>query len=122
MFVFHSHVLASPHFSLLPHWMHPLRISISHVLCRLCPLSHPAIFRECGGARCAHNLVPYFQCRHQALDIVQQLIYSKDGGDDMETLVIIMQSAEFQDLQLKIDIIQVCVKFRRHDKFIHERD
>ncbi|XP_071829084.1 WD repeat and FYVE domain-containing protein 3-like isoform X3 [Apostichopus japonicus] len=64
------------------------------------------IFRECGGARCAHNLVPYFQCRHQALEIVQQLIYSKDGGDDMETLVIIMQSAEFQDLQLKIDIIQ----------------
>ncbi|PIK52860.1 putative WD repeat and FYVE domain-containing protein 3 [Apostichopus japonicus] len=58
------------------------------------------------GSRCAHNLVPYFQCRHQALEIVQQLIYSKDGGDDMETLVIIMQSAEFQDLQLKIDIIQ----------------
>ncbi|KAJ8022395.1 WD repeat and FYVE domain-containing protein 3 [Holothuria leucospilota] len=64
------------------------------------------IFRECGGARCAHNLVPYFQCRHHALEIVQQLIYSKDGGDDMETLVIIMQSAEFQDLQLKVDIIQ----------------
>jgi hypothetical protein len=25
------------------------------------------VFRECGGARCAHNLVPYPECRQQVL-------------------------------------------------------
>lgn len=29
--------------------------------------SNAGVFRESGGARCAHNLVPYSECRAQAL-------------------------------------------------------
>jgi hypothetical protein len=29
--------------------------------------SNANVFRECGGARCAHNLVPYPECRQQVL-------------------------------------------------------
>ena len=29
--------------------------------------NNAAIFRESGGARCAHNLIPYPDCRREAL-------------------------------------------------------
>lgn len=29
--------------------------------------NNAGVFRECGGARCAHNLVPYPECRQQVL-------------------------------------------------------
>ncbi|PSN46967.1 WD repeat and FYVE domain-containing protein 3 [Blattella germanica] len=29
--------------------------------------NNASVFRECGGARCAHNLVPYPECRQQVL-------------------------------------------------------
>ncbi|XP_071808138.1 WD repeat and FYVE domain-containing protein 3-like isoform X3 [Asterias amurensis] len=64
------------------------------------------VFRECGGARCSHNLVPYIQCRQHALAIVQQLVLSRDGEDDMGTLLGLMNSTPPNQLQLKTDILQ----------------
>ncbi|XP_077999760.1 WD repeat and FYVE domain-containing protein 3-like [Glandiceps talaboti] len=68
--------------------------------------SNASVFRECGGARCGHNLVPYIQCRKQALGIVQQLVLSSGGDDDMGTLFSMMHSAPQTALQFKIDILQ----------------
>lgn len=65
------------------------------------------IFRECGGARCAHNLVPYVFCRFQALGIVRELILSVGGDDDMATLLGVMHSAPANALLLKTDILKV---------------
>ncbi|XP_012287062.1 WD repeat and FYVE domain-containing protein 3 isoform X1 [Orussus abietinus] len=64
------------------------------------------VFRECGGARCAHNLVPYADCRHQALGIVRELILSAGGDDDMATLLGVMHSAPPSALVLKTHILK----------------
>lgn len=65
------------------------------------------VFRECGGARCAHNLVPYVDCRYQALGIVRELILSAGGDDDMATLLGVMHSAPPNALILKTHILKV---------------
>ncbi|XP_033108223.1 WD repeat and FYVE domain-containing protein 3-like isoform X3 [Anneissia japonica] len=65
-----------------------------------------SVFGECGGARCVHNLVPYLQCRSQALAVVQQLILGSNGDDDMGTLLALMHSAPVTELTLKADILQ----------------
>lgn len=65
------------------------------------------MFRECGGARCAHNMVPYPECRQQALGIVQQLVLSSVGDDDMGTLLGLMHTAPVMALDLKTDILKV---------------
>ena len=65
------------------------------------------VFRECGGARCAHNLVPYMDCRYQALGIVRELILSAGGDDDMATLLGVMHSAPSNALVLKTHILKV---------------
>lgn len=67
------------------------------------------IFREFGGARCAHNIVRYPQCRQHALMIIQQLVLSPNGDDDMGTLLGLMHSAPPTELQLKTDILRVRV-------------
>ncbi|XP_058804217.1 WD repeat and FYVE domain-containing protein 3 isoform X1 [Phymastichus coffea] len=64
------------------------------------------VFRECGGARCAHNLVPYLDCRFQALGIVRELILSVGGDDDMATLLGVMHSAPSNALVLKTHILK----------------
>ncbi|CAK9831938.1 WD repeat and FYVE domain-containing protein 3 [Anthophora retusa] len=64
------------------------------------------VFRECGGARCAHNLVPYMDCRYQALGIVRELILSAGGDDDMATLLGVMHSAPSNALVLKTHILK----------------
>ncbi|XP_013921886.1 PREDICTED: WD repeat and FYVE domain-containing protein 3 [Thamnophis sirtalis] len=64
------------------------------------------IFREFGGARCVHNIVKYPQCRQQALMIIQQLVLSPSGDDDMGTLLGLMHSAPPTELQLKTDILR----------------
>ncbi|KMR04720.1 wd repeat and fyve domain-containing protein 3 [Lasius niger] len=64
------------------------------------------VFRECGGARCAHNLVPYVDCRYQALGIVRELILSAGGDDDMATLLGVMHSAPPNALILKTHILK----------------
>ena len=69
------------------------------------------VFRECGGARCAHNMVPYPVCRQQALTIVQQLVLSQGGDDDMGTLLGLMHTAPPTELTLKTHILKVSVIF-----------
>ncbi len=64
------------------------------------------VFRECGGARCAHNMVPYTECRFQALSIVQQLVLSNGGDDDMGTLLGLMHTAPTTSLELKTHILK----------------
>lgn len=73
------------------------------------PLSvlHSALFREFGGARCVHNIVKYRQCREHALLIIQQLVLSPSGDDDMGTLLGLMHSAPSTELQLKTDVLRV---------------
>ena len=40
------------------------------------------MFRECGGARCVHNIVPYSSSRTESLKIIRELILS-GGNDDL---------------------------------------
>lgn len=65
------------------------------------------VFREFGGARCVHNIVKYPQCREHALLIIQQLLLSPSGDDDMGTLLGLMHSAPPTELQLKTHILKV---------------
>ncbi|CAM1304230.1 WDFY3 (predicted) [Pycnogonum litorale] len=64
------------------------------------------VFRECGGARCAHNMVPYLTCRNEALGIVQQLVLCNGGDDDMGTLLGMMHTAPIVALELKTHILK----------------
>ncbi|XP_064458168.1 WD repeat and FYVE domain-containing protein 3-like isoform X2 [Ornithodoros turicata] len=68
--------------------------------------NNASVFRECGGARCSHNLVPYRLCRQQALGIVQQLVLSSGGDDDMGTLLGLMHTAMPLALDLKNHILK----------------
>ncbi|GFN82004.1 WD repeat and fyve domain-containing protein 3, partial [Plakobranchus ocellatus] len=68
--------------------------------------SNAGVFRECGGARCAHNMVPFPECRQHALHIVQQLVLSPGGDDDMGTLLGLMPTAAITDLELKTHILR----------------
>ncbi|XP_076455501.1 WD repeat and FYVE domain-containing protein 3-like isoform X2 [Babylonia areolata] len=68
--------------------------------------SNAGVFHQCGGARCAHNMVPYPECRQQALNIVQQLVLSPGGDDDMGTLLGLMPTANVTDLELKTHILK----------------
>lgn len=70
-------------------------------------ISVAGLFREFGGARCVHNIVKYRQCREHALMIIQQLVLSPSGDDDMGTLLGLMHSAPSSELQLKTDILRV---------------
>lgn len=42
--------------------------------------ANSAFFRQHGGSRCVHNLVPFANARPYALRIIQQLVV--DGGHD----------------------------------------
>ena len=65
------------------------------------------MFRQCGGARCAHNLVPYEFSRRQALSLVKQLLLSTGGDDDLGTLLCLMQKEPPENTQLKISVLKV---------------
>lgn len=65
------------------------------------------IFRELGGARLAHNMVPYKLCRNQALNIVSTLLLNTGGEDDMATLLGLMHTAKLEDLELKNAVLKV---------------
>lgn len=77
------------------------------IIIYFCVIQHKGVFRECGGARCAHNMVPFQACRPQALHIVQQLVLSPGGDDDMGTLLGLMPTASTTDLELKTHILKV---------------
>ena len=64
------------------------------------------VFRELGGARLAHNMVPYLLCRTQALNIVSTLLLTTAGEDDMSTLLGLMHTAKMEDLEL--NVLKVC--------------
>ncbi|KAK7077189.1 WD repeat and FYVE domain-containing protein 3 [Halocaridina rubra] len=71
------------------------------------------VFRESGGAKCSVSLVPYLECRLQALGVMQQLILASGSDDDMGSLLGLLHSAPPTELQLKIDILKsllVCLK------------
>ncbi len=70
------------------------------------------LFRELGGARLAHNMVPYRICRDQALTIVSSLLLNTAGEDDMSTLLGLMHTAKLEDLDLKNSVLTVSI-----DKF-----
>ena len=78
------------------------------------------VFRGCGGARSAHNMVPLELFRHQALTLVQQLLLTQGGDDDMGTLLGVMHGAASTEVKLKSDILKV---WRQHSfvvlLFIH---
>jgi hypothetical protein len=65
------------------------------------------LFRELGGARLAHNMVPYKVCRNQALAIVSSLLLNTAGEDDMSTLLGLMHTAKLEDLDLKNAVLTV---------------
>lgn len=69
--------------------------------------TNASLFRECGGARCAHNLVPYMECRHQVLAVVRELVLTCGGDDDMGTLLGMMHSAPASQILFKFHILQV---------------
>uniref|UniRef100_A0A1A8MNN4 WD repeat and FYVE domain containing 3 n=1 Tax=Nothobranchius pienaari TaxID=704102 RepID=A0A1A8MNN4_9TELE len=75
--------------------------------------TNAALFREFGGARCVHNIVKYRQCREHALLIIQQLVWSPSGDDDMGTLLGLMHSAPSSELQLKTDILRALLAVLR---------
>ncbi|KAF7644990.1 hypothetical protein LDENG_00212340 [Lucifuga dentata] len=75
--------------------------------------TNAALFREFGGARCVHNIVKYRQCREHALLIIQQLVLSPSGDDDMGTLLGLMHSAPSTELQLKTDILRALLAVLR---------
>ncbi|KAM9447222.1 WD repeat and FYVE domain-containing protein 3 isoform 4-T5 [Clarias gariepinus] len=75
--------------------------------------TNAGLFREFGGARCVHNIVKYRQCREHALMIIQQLVLSPSGDDDMGTLLGLMHSAPSSELQLKTDILRALLAVLR---------
>lgn len=68
------------------------------------------LFRRDGGARCVHNLVPYSRSRTKSLRLVQQLILSEGGEDDLGTLLGMMNSAPQTAVELKIDIMNTLAR------------
>lgn len=52
-------------------------------------------------------MVPYPICRQQALAIVQQLVLSTGGDDDMGTLLGMMHSAPVLAVEFKTYILKV---------------
>ncbi|XP_056017801.1 WD repeat and FYVE domain-containing protein 3-like isoform X2 [Ostrea edulis] len=75
--------------------------------------SNANVFRECGGARCVHGMVQYEDCRQQALNIIQQLILSPQGDDDMATLLGLMHTSPVLSLQLKTHILKALLTVLR---------
>ncbi|KAJ8380472.1 hypothetical protein SKAU_G00012500 [Synaphobranchus kaupii] len=75
--------------------------------------TNAGLFREFGGARCVHNILKYRQCREHALMIIQQLVLSPSGDDDMGTLLGLMHSAPPTELQLKTDILRALLAVLR---------
>ncbi|XP_039272900.2 WD repeat and FYVE domain-containing protein 3-like [Styela clava] len=82
-------------------------------LLKNCP-ANAGVFRETGGARCAHNLVPFSESRSRALNIVETLILQPPGSssddDDMGTLLGLLSTVPPKDLILKTDILKSLLK------------
>ncbi|CAF0761899.1 unnamed protein product, partial [Didymodactylos carnosus] len=64
------------------------------------------VFREHGGARLAHNLVPYRVCRIAALTVVLHLVLCTGGEDDMGTLLGLIHTSKLEELELKSVVLR----------------
>lgn len=71
--------------------------------------ANAAMFRECGGAQCVHDIVPYSSCRTEALKIIRELILS-GGNDDLGTLLSLMHSTSQSEVKLKSDVLDALLK------------
>ena len=65
------------------------------------------IFREHGGARLAHNIIPYRLCRVAALTVVLHLVLCTGGEDDTGTLLGLIHTAKLEELEMKSVILKV---------------
>ena len=65
------------------------------------------IFREYGGARLAHNIIPYRLCRIAALTVVLHLVLCTGGEDDTGTLLGLIHTAKLEELEMKSVILKV---------------
>jgi len=65
------------------------------------------IFREHGGARLAHNIIPYRLCRVAALTVVLHLVLCTGGEDDTGTLLGLIHTARLEELEMKSVILKV---------------
>ncbi|XP_037812431.1 WD repeat and FYVE domain-containing protein 3 isoform X2 [Lucilia sericata] len=71
------------------------------------------VFRECGGAKCIHDLVKFKHCRPQALGIIRELILSAGGDDDMLFILSVMHAVPPYQVEFKIQILNMllgCLK------------
>lgn len=71
------------------------------------------VFRECGGAKCTHDLVKFKHCRPQALGIIRELILSAGGDDDMLFILSVMHAVPPYQVEFKIQILNMllgCLK------------
>jgi WD repeat and FYVE domain-containing protein 3 len=68
--------------------------------------NNAAVFRECGGAKCIHNLVQFRDVRQEALTIVKELVLTTGGDEDLGILLATMHSAPHSNLELKSDILK----------------
>jgi len=57
-------------------------------------------------------MVPYAACRQQALNIVQQLVLSSGGDDDLATLLGLMHTAPSTAVELNTHILKVGIIVR----------
>ncbi|CAF1017714.1 unnamed protein product [Adineta ricciae] len=64
------------------------------------------IFREHGGARLAHNIIPYRLCRIAALTVVLHLVLCTGGEDDTGTLLGLIHTAKLEELEMKSVILK----------------
>ncbi|CAF4462856.1 unnamed protein product, partial [Rotaria sp. Silwood2] len=64
------------------------------------------IFREHGGARLAHNIIPYRLCRVAALTVVLHLVLCTGGEDDTGTLLGLIHTAKLEELEMKSVILK----------------
>lgn len=64
------------------------------------------VLRECGGAKCIHELVIYPDCRQVALGIIRELVLTAGGEDDMAQLLSTLNTAPRSSIQLKADILK----------------
>uniref|UniRef100_A0A1I8IRL4 WD repeat and FYVE domain-containing protein 3 n=1 Tax=Macrostomum lignano TaxID=282301 RepID=A0A1I8IRL4_9PLAT len=68
-------------------------------------VKNASVFRDAGGARCAHNMVPHDECRTDILGVVQQLVLSTASEDDMGCLLGLMHTAPPTAIRLKTEVL-----------------
>lgn len=65
------------------------------------------VFRECGGSKCAHEMIHFEGVREPILTIIRELILSANGEDDLLFLLSTMHSAPPENFAIKCQILNV---------------